>query len=141
MDVHEHYAALFSEVEKTLGPVSNDTHTAIIGFTAGGPISICRVGEGTIFVTVELSLNPEQKASSEGLKYELMSRLSLSMSDTQSLLTNLGGLSLDAVLGDRHTIDIGTVTPTKKIKKVRLSLHSSCVIGGSRFGVYEVYKC
>ena len=138
MSSQAHYAFLFAGLERDFGPVSDNTMTGIIGFSGGGPVSMCRVGSGNVFVTCELSLTPEQKRSAQGLKFELMSRLPLSEADTQNFLTSVGSLSLDAKLGDRHTVDVSAVSPTLEIQKIRLRLHLDCEIGGERYGVYEV---
>jgi hypothetical protein len=44
-DFHVFYGALFKPIEKELGPLDDDTLAAIIGFTAGGPVSLCFVGK------------------------------------------------------------------------------------------------
>jgi hypothetical protein len=118
----EHYAALFSDVERVYGPVSGKTHSSIIGFSAGGPVSMCQVGAENHFVTCELSLYPEQKLSSQSLRYELLSRLDLSVEDSQCLLTAIGNLSMEAKLGHSHTIDVSNVMPPNIVAKVRLHL-------------------
>jgi len=138
MSAHTHYASLFSPVAREFGPEHTKTLTAIIGFTAGGPVSVSRFGQAPVYVTCELSLNPDQKVSAQGLKFELMSRLPLTDSDSQDFLTSLGALSLEATLGDRHTIDVSAVSPSPDIVKVQLKLFSSCEVGGEKFGIYEV---
>jgi hypothetical protein len=138
MSAHGHYASLFADIEREFGPVSADALTGIVGFSAGGPISMCRVGKGRVYVTRELSLTPEQKPSAQGLQFELLSRLPLSEADTQDFLTSIGSLSLDSKLGDRHTVDVSAVSPSASIRKIRLKLHTSCEIDGSQYGVYEV---
>jgi hypothetical protein len=138
--VRDHYARLFAEVERVFGPASSESLTGIIGFAAGGPVSICRFGHGPVFVTCELSLSLEQKPSTQGMKFELLSRLQLSESDTQDLLTIIGALSCDAVLGDGHTIDVSAVSPLRDIRRVRLSLFSSCDIDGERYAIYELHN-
>src|SRR6185295_13271658 len=138
MSAQAHYDALFSRVEQQFGSAADETMTGIIGFSAGGPVSICRFGSQPVYVTCELSLTPEQKPSAEGLRYELLSRLALSLNDTQDFLTSLGTLSLEAKLGDRHTVDVSTVSPSQDIQKIRLSLFSSSEIAGVKYGIYEV---
>jgi hypothetical protein len=133
-----HYATLFADLEREFGPVSTDTLTGIVGFSAGGPVSMCQVGKGQVYVTCELSLTPDQKVSAQGARFELLSRLPLSEPDTQDFLTSIGSLSLDAKLGDRHTIDVSAVSPSPAILKVRLKLRTLCEIDGTKFGVYEV---
>ena len=138
MSARTHYASLFANVERDFGPASADTLTGIIGFSAGGPVSMCRLGTEHVYVTRELSLTADQQPSAQGLRFELLSRLSLSESDTQDFLTNIGSLSLDATLGDRHTVDVSAISPSPDIKKIRLKLYTSCEIDGAEYGVYEV---
>jgi hypothetical protein len=133
-----HYAALFADVEREFGPTLAETLTGIVGFSAGGPVSMCRLGTGGAYVTCELSLSSGQKISKQGLRFELLSRLPLSEADTQDLLTSIGSLSLEATLGDRHTVDVSAISPSPDIKKIRLMLYSSCDIGEDQFGIYEV---
>lgn len=133
-----HVATLFACIERDFGPVSADSMSGIVGFSTGGPVSMCRLGSGKVYVTCELSLSPDQKPSRQGLRFELLSRLPLSESDTQDLLTSLGNLSLDAALGDRHTVDVSEISPSPELKKIRLALCNSCEIDGEQFGVYEV---
>jgi hypothetical protein len=133
-----HYASLFASAEREFGPASAETMTGIVGFSAGGPVSMCRLGTEHVYVTRELSLSPEQKLSPQGLRFELLSRLPLSESDTQDLLTNIGALSLEATLGDRHTVDVSAISPSPDMKKIRLKLYTSCEIGGAGYGIYEV---
>ncbi len=138
MTAQAHYAALFSSVERDFGPAATETLTAVIGFTAGGPVSVCRFGSEPVYVTCELSLNPEQVLSAEGVRFELMSRLPLSEYETQDFLTGLGAFSLEARLGDRHTIDVSAAFPGGGIQVVRLQLYTTCEIGGTKYGIYEV---
>src|SRR5580692_9959924 len=123
MSAHTHYASLFANIERDFGPASAETLTGIIGFSAGGPVSMCRLGTKNVYVTRELSLSPDQKLSAQGLRFELLSRLPISESETQDFLTNIGALSLDATLGDRHTVDLTAISPSPDIKKIRLKLY------------------
>jgi hypothetical protein len=138
MSAQAHYNSLFASAAREFGAASDMTLTGIIGFSGGGPVSICRLGTGAVYVTCELSLTPDQKESSEGMKFEFLSRLPLSEHDTQNFLTGLGALSLDEELGDMHTIDVSAVSPAPNIRLIRLQLHSSCSINGAQYGIYEV---
>ena len=133
-----HYAALFSDLEQRYGPVSETTRTGVIGFSAGGPVSICQMGIEKNFVTCELSLYPEQKLSSQGLRYEFLSRLDLSVEGSHRLLTALGNFSMEAKLGHSHTVDVSAVMPPNTVSTVRLFLVSRCEISGTKYGIYEV---
>jgi hypothetical protein len=138
MSAHTHYASLFANVERDFGPASAHTLTGIIGFSAGGPVSMCRLGAEHVYVTRELSVSPDQKLSAQGLRFELLSRLPLSKSDTQDLLTNIGALSFDATLGNRHTVDVSAISSSPDMKKIPLRLYTSCEIGGAGYGIYEI---
>jgi hypothetical protein len=105
-----HYEALYVDLQGEVGELSRETSTGIVGFGAGGPVSIRSVLGHSIYVTCELSLYPEQVRSSEGERYELFCRLPISESQAQSLLTALGNLSMEAKLGHGHTIDVSAVT-------------------------------
>jgi hypothetical protein len=96
MSLRSHYADLFADAEREFGAAAAQALSGIVGFSAGGPVSMCRLGTGDVYVTCEISLSPDQKVSKQGLRFELLSRLPLSESDTQDLLTGIGSLSLDA---------------------------------------------
>jgi hypothetical protein len=81
---------------------------------------------------------PQQLRSVEGLKFELFSRLDLSVEDCQDLLTALGNLSMEAKLGDRHTVNVSSILPNAPFDSIRLSLCTECLIDGDRYGIYEV---
>ena len=134
----EHYRLLFSNLESDLGEVSLETLTAIVGFSAGGPVSIKRVGSKHAFVTCELSLYPEQKPSSEGENFELLSRIPVTEAQLHTLLTALGNLSMEATLGHRHTVDVSGVSDAGGTSLVWLRHYSSAIIDGKPYGVYEV---
>lgn len=133
-----HYEALFASLLERLGALSPGTLTAVIGFSAGGPVSMVQVAGQHAFVTCELSLYPEQIPSSEGERYELLCRMPLSSRQTQDLLTGLGALSMEAELGDGHTIDVSAFEVEPSLAVVRLSHFSSTFVNGERYGVYEV---
>jgi len=133
-----HYEALFAAVIEQLGVLSPSTLTAVIGFGAGGPVSMVQVEGQQAFVTCELSMYPEQIPSSEGERYELLCRLPLSERQTQELLTGLGALSMGAELGDGHTIDVSAFEVEPSLAVVRLRHFSSAVVNGERCGIYEV---
>lgn len=55
------------------GAFDTETLTAVIGFSAGGPVSLFKKEEKRLYATCELAVYPEQVESSEGLKYEFFS--------------------------------------------------------------------
>jgi len=134
----EHYSELFARLESDYGELDARTLTGIIGFSAGGPISICRTRASGVYVTCELSLYDEQLESAEGLRFELMTREHLDQSTCQRLFTALGNLSMHEQLGDGHTIDMAQVIPGGVPAQLRLQLYSSTEMDGKKFGIYEV---
>jgi len=114
------------------------TLTSIIGFDAGGPVSLSCIADRDLYVTCELSLHLGQMASSEGFKFELLVRGWLSEPLSRELLTVLGDLSLNATLGHGHTIDVSGVMPEEYSGVVRLLEYSRASIGGRAYGIYEV---
>jgi hypothetical protein len=138
--IAQHYKALFARLEGELGALGEETSTGIIGFSAGGPVSVRSIAGRDAFVTCELSLYPEQIASAEGENFELLTRLPLTDSQAQALLTALGNLSTHAKLGHRHTIDVAGVSGTGGLSVIRLSHYSSAVVDGRLFGIYEVHS-
>ena len=138
MDSTQHFATLFSQLEAEFGKLDPTTLTSIVGFSAGGPVSLRQVARQHLFVTCELSLYAEQRVSSERLKFELLYRGRVGGEDCQKLLTALGNLSFHAQLGDGHTIDVSQVVPPSIARTVLLRLHSQCRMPNGNFGVYEV---
>jgi len=138
MEAAKHYQALFQELERRHGRLDDDTLTSIIGFSAGGPVSLSKLARKKIFVTCELSLYPDQKRSSDGLKFELLSLGAFDEDTCRALFTALGNLSMNSPLGHGHTIDVGAVMPPGEPSQVELKLFSESTIGNEKFGVYQV---
>ena len=136
MDAEAHYQALFQELERRHGRLDEDTVTSIVGFSAGGPVSLSKLEKKNIYVTCELSLYPQQKMSAEGLKFELLSVGAFDENTCRALFTALGNLSMDATLGNGHTIDVAGVMRSGEPSQVELKLFSR--IGNGNFGVYQV---
>ena len=137
-DYQAHFDELFRALEIENGKLDELTLGSIIGFDAGGPVSLSSIANRKLFVTCELSLYPEQLASAEGFNYELLVRGWLSESLSRELLTALGGISMRAKLGHGHTIDVSGVMPADAPDVVRLLEYSRTSIGARKFGVYEV---
>jgi hypothetical protein len=140
MSPADHYQALFAKLQSELGELSRETTTGIVGFRAGGPVSIKGGLAASVFVTCELSLYPEQFRSTESEKFELMTRLPLEEGQARALLTALGNLSMRAQLGQGHTVDVSGVSNVGGLTLVRLNHYSSSLIEEQRFGVYEVVE-
>jgi hypothetical protein len=138
MDYETHYRELFKPLEMARGTLDSDTLTSIIGFSAGGPVSLVKIEKKSIYVTCELSVYPEQKRSAEGFRFELLSLGSFDAETCRSVFTALGALSMDATLGNGHTVDVSGVVASKRISNVKLKLFSKSTIDNELFGVYEV---
>ncbi len=137
MNTTTHYQSLFAPLEVELGPLGKTAATGIVGFSAGGPVSIVQAGEHG-YVTCELSVYQEQVRSTEGENYELFCRMPLTESQAQTLLTGLGSLSMEVELGHAHTVDVAALNAAPGLSVVALRHFSSVVNEGRRFGVYEV---
>jgi hypothetical protein len=133
-----HYDQLFRELEVEHGKLDDSTLTSIVGFDAGGPVSLSCIASRGLYVTCELSVYPEQVASTESFNFELFVRDWLSESLSQALLTALGDLSLSAKLGHGHTIDVSGAMPGGHNCLVRLREYSRTSIAGRAYGIYEV---
>lgn len=139
MDYEKFYNELFSELEEKYGKLDDETISSIVGFSAGSPISLSNIEAEKLYVTCELSTYPEQKLSSQGLRYEFFSVGEFSEDWCRSVFTALGSLSFDVELGDQHTINIsGLIEGAEAVDTVKLRLFSQAIINGDRYGLYEV---
>jgi hypothetical protein len=138
--VRKFYQTLFRKVVRDFGAFDVNTRTAIIGFGGGGPVSFLKVAEKPIYVTCELSQYSEQVRSVEGLKFELLAKMRLAEDEIRSLFTGLGNLSMQARLGDGHTIDVSTLSGVESLGIVTLRLFSTSRFRLRRYGVYEVVR-
>jgi hypothetical protein len=133
-----HYATLFRDLEAEFGVLDAETLTSIVGFSAGGPVSLRQIARRHLFVTCELSLYPEQLRSAEGLKFELLSARNLSAEACRKLFTALGNLSFNAQLGHGHTVDVSQVVAPGIARSIRLQLHSQTRTSAGKIGIYEI---
>lgn len=138
-DFADFYDALFESVARRCGPLGSETHTGMVGFSAGGPISVVPVGDGRGFVTCELAVLEDQVASTDGLGYEFLVWDEGDLDDWWDVLTALGDMSLEVRFGDRHTIDVSQVVDEPGAS-VSLELFSQTSFGGGEFGVYRVRR-
>ena len=128
------YKKLFSDIESRYGALDNETVTSLIGFTAGGSVSVSTIESKSLYVTCELALNPNQTPSAEGLNFELASCGTFDLDQCREVFTALGDLSLGCELGNGHTIGVsGAFDGT-----VSLSLISRSDIEGHAYGIYMV---
>ena len=137
MDYQRHYAKLFEPLEREYGDLDPLTISAIIGFSAGGPVSLRERKAARLFVTCELSCYEEQRPSAEGLKFEFFSNGDFSEKQARALLTALGALSMQACLGHNHTVD-ASIIEDAEVERVSLHLFSQVMIGGAAYGIYRV---
>ncbi|MEM6672027.1 MAG: hypothetical protein AAF726_04245 [Planctomycetota bacterium] len=141
MDDHEFYDLLFEDLQERFGRFDAATLTAIVGFHAGGPISLRTIGlqdqAYPLFATCELAVSPDQKRGALG-PFELV----MSVNDrgfAHAVLTALGGISLDAVLEPGDTIDVsGVVDDDCPITGIALELEEELEIDGRP---YSILRC
>ena len=138
MTAKEHYATLYAGLVEQHGPLNEDTISSVIGFSGGGPVSMCQIGQKDVFVTCELSLYPEQISSTDGFRYEFLSSGGIGVDVCRAIFTALGNLSMDAQLGDGHTVDMSGILGADGINTVGLRKYSTSRIGNDMFGIYEV---
>lgn len=141
ISVREFYGALFAPLEGTHGPIDRDTLTAVVGFDAGGPISLCTIGYDrpgpTVFVTCELAVREQQLPSEVG-RYELLATTS-DEAWARSTLTDIGGMTLEVALGHLHTLDIGPwVEKESKIQGILFTVEYTVIIEGEQ---YAILRC
>jgi hypothetical protein len=139
MDYEKFYKELFAPLEEKYGVLDEDTITSFVGFSAGGPVSLSKIEDKKLYVTCELAVYPDQRVSSEGLKFELFSIGSHSEDWCRTVLTAIGDHSFEAELGDRHRIHItGLIEGPEATDTVQLRLFCKSTIGNVEYGLYEV---
>ena len=124
-----------------LGPLSPDTLSAVVGFDAGGPLSLCMFEQplagARTYVSCELAVRAEQKPSDLG-RYELLATAD-DEDWVRSTLSDIGRESFDAHFGPGHTLDIGPwVSSDDTIQGVVLEEASRSRIDGQD---YSVLRC
>jgi hypothetical protein len=135
---YEHnYSKLFERLEDEYGKLDADTITWAIGFSAGGPVSMCERKAARLFVTCELSVYDEQKVSTDGLRFEFFSKDDFDEEQACTVFTALGRLSMEAQLGHNHTVDLSQIAEART-GVVRLHLFSKATIDGGEYGLYWV---
>ena len=141
MDYSRFYKALFEPLVSMFGPLDRDTICAVVGFNAGGPLNFCSRGRGTdefiLYVSCELAVRADQIPSSFG-RFEL-----LTFCDDEPwarrVLTDLGEMSLEMHLDDRHTVDVSARAEEGcPVQGLILEELYSTEIDGERFGVMLV---
>jgi hypothetical protein len=99
---------------------------------------LSQIAESNIYLTCELSLYPAQKPSAEGIRFELLSLGAFDQDTCRALFSAIGPLSMDATLGDGHTIDVSSLMRSGQPSVIGLTLFSRTRIGYQDFGVYQV---
>jgi len=139
MDYEKFYSMLFKDLVDRFGPLDRESIVSIIGFSAGGPVNISKIDSKKIYVTCELADYKEQVKSSENLNYEFLAVEKFDSDWCRTVFTALAALGMEAELGDGHTVDIsGVVEDDDPVKVVSLSLFSSIVYHGKKYGIYQV---
>jgi hypothetical protein len=133
----QHYAKVFEELQRQFGALDSQAITSVIGFSAGGPVSMVERKDAKLFATCELSVYDEQRRSAEDVKFELFCKGDFDEGQARTLLTALGALSMEAQLGDGHTVDASQIVGTG-VEQVRLHLFSLAMIDGAKYGLYRV---
>jgi hypothetical protein len=137
MDHQRHYAKVFEQLEDEYGKLDAHTRTPIIGFSAGGPVSMRVRSAARLFVTCELSVYEEQQTSTDGLRFEFFSKDEFDEEQARAIFTALGNLAMEAQLGNNHTIDVSQIAKART-NVVSLHLFSRVTIEGSEYGLYRV---
>ena len=158
MNAQDHYAALLAPLEEEYGPLDPETLTAVVGFTAGGPVSRAQIAAKALYVTVELSLDPQQVRSADMMNFELFTVGEFDEAEAAEILTALGGLGCNAELGHGHTIDMSAITgkkgeivTLKKFNRMRIAQPAAGMAGlmtrlglkeetQRAFGLYQVLR-
>lgn len=133
------YEAFYSSVERksnsSLDPMILMT---IIGFSAGGPVSLRSIKARNIYMTNELA-SYKQQCSADGLiNYELITIGDFEEDLARQILTAIGAMTLSTLLGNRHTIDVSHVLDSTEPVIMKLSLYSKIILKGKAYGIYRV---
>jgi len=137
MGYQQHYARLFDQLEDEYGKLDAHTITAIVGFSAGGPVSMRARNTARLFVTCELSVYEEQQTSTDGLRFEFFSKDEFAEEQARAIFTALGNLAMEAQLGNNHTIDVSQIAEGGT-NVVGLHLFSRVTFEDREYGLYRV---
>ncbi len=136
------YRELFATVSESLGSEDSSTVSSLIGFSAGGPVSLSVFRSATqsqfvTYVTCELAAYDEQGTDASP-HFELL--VSTDEEDfARELLTGLGALSLEASLGHHHTVDVsGIITEDATVAGVVLEEYSRVAVQGEVYAILRV---
>jgi hypothetical protein len=142
MNYHQFYETLFTPIEERIGPIDENTILAIIGYGAGGPVNLSTVGYGrepfVTYVTCELAVRGDQRPAECG-RFELM----MTCDDeawARNVLTGIGEMSLELVLGHGHSVDIESlVGPDFPLQGLAIEEFARVSVEGSDFGILRLH--
>ena len=138
------YRELFSDVVFSHGPLNPDTLTSVIGFTAGGPVSLCTVrstpsAKYTTYVTCELAVRADQRPSPSVGRYELL----LTCDDeewSRRVLTEIADMSFTSTFKAGDTLDISPIVePSDHLQAVAFETFSTRRIQRQQCGILRVH--
>jgi hypothetical protein len=142
MDYQRFYKQLFQPIEERIGHVDEASIMAIIGFDAGGPVTLCTVGRGherfVTYVTCELSVRDEQQPAEFG-RYEVM----MTCDDeawARNILTKIGQMSFESVFEHGDTLDIGPVVgPACPLQGLVVEEFARVTVDGRGYGILRFH--
>lgn len=139
-DSNRFYERVFAKVETRFGvSLDPDTIASIVGFSAGGPVSLRANQQKRLYLTCELAMYEAQLPSSDGaLRFEFMTEGHFSEETARTLLTALGNLTQNSILGKGHTIDLTSVFGSVGPFIVRLDLAIRFSFEKKNFAIYRV---
>ena len=143
MEERELYSLIFAPVIASLGAFDAGSLSAIVGFCAGGPISLLTIGRErkdpfVTYVTCELAIREDQVPSDSG-HYEL----SITCDDEDwawTMLTKVGQMTTDTAFGSGHTLDIGPWVGEDDLLQ-GLAFEELCrsVVGDKDYAVFRLH--
>ncbi len=139
MEYRRFYKQLFLPVEREFGPLDEETLTGVVGFSAGGSLSLCTVGRKAAvdfitYVSCELAVRGDQAVGPWG-PYELM-MIADDEDWTQSVLTNIAEMSLQCVFEPGHTLDIRAWVDSEcPVQAILFEEFAKSEIDGTEYGI------
>jgi len=139
-DPDRFYERVFAKVEtRFVVSLDPDTISSIIGFSAGGLVSLRANQQKRLYLTCELAMYEAQFPSSDGaLRFEFITAGHYSEETAQTLLTALGKLTQNSTLGKGHTIDLTSVFGSIEPFIVKLELAICFSFEKKNFAIYRV---
>ncbi|GGE31338.1 hypothetical protein GCM10011360_19100 [Primorskyibacter flagellatus] len=100
---------MFREFQLRLGRLKPVTTMGIVGYDAGGPVSMVETVDGQSFVTTELCDRTERARSREGQRYELALHGRVPADWAQEALTLLARYFETVPVGDNEAVGIPAI--------------------------------